>query len=403
MKKLTLVAVMAVALGWSCSERDAGPAPDPITSVVEVSLNSPSGAGSKAFGETSATETWEKAADNIAMFVYKTGETTCAYQRQFTAKELEKCKAVFAIPNVTPDVNYDFYAVANCDFTAEMGTYVPTDPGTTGISKTVLLAKIEGTANPASPYGNLSSYNGSFGDVSTKALRDVNNSTTPHNKGFVMTGLKTEKTPKAEANTPTRVTVDLRRTVAKVAVVAATTQAFHDKYGKDGSTLRILSAKLTKLAEKTTIIAPASYTLPALGTATHLTQDPNVIAAGGIGTFAQYQNLFYIFENGGTAAVDPTVKPVLELTALFDFDGDESDISKDDQTTITYKIALAGDAGSPDMSQPLPADFGLFKRNGYYKVVININGLTENEVVASINILDWETLKTQNVNIGDNS
>lgn len=395
MRKSILAVFAAAAAAFSCSEQEKVQTPVLVNSTVEVTLGSPA---TKAFAD-GTTEEWEKTAHNIAMFVYESGQATCAYQRQFTAYEIGKGKAVFAIPNVKANTAYDFYAVANCDFATEMTAYNNDNPGTTGVSRTTLEGYLDGTG---SDYAELGSYNSSTGftAMTSGALRNKVGGK-DGNVGFIMTGKETATTAAVGANVPTRVTVPLRRTVAKVAIVAATTDDFATKY--PGSTLVVKSAKLTKLAEKTTLITPATWAVANFGTATTLVQEPDVTAASGSNP-AKYRNLFYIYENSdGTAAPADAnfadYKPVLELETEFDFDGDAA--TTDDVSKVIYKIALAGEAGNPDMTQPLPADFGLFKRNGQYQVNISINGLTENEVVASIDIKNWETVPPQNVNIGD--
>lgn len=397
MRKSILAVFAAAAAAFSCSEQEKVQTPVLVNSTVEVTLGSQ---GTKAFAD-GATEEWEKTAHNIAMFVYESGQATCAYQRQFTAYEIGKGKAVFAIPNVKANTAYDFYAVANCDFATEMTAYDNDNPGTTGVSRTTLEGYLDGVGS--NNYATLSDYNSStgFAAMMTGALRNKFGSK-DGNVGFIMTGKESATTAAVGSNVPTRVTVALRRTVAKLAIAAATTDAFVTKY--PGSTLVVKSAKLTKLAEKTTLITPATWAVANFGTATTLVQEPDVVAAVGSDP-AKYRNLFYIYENSdGTAAPSDAnfadYKPVLELETEFDFDGDAA--TTDDVSKVTYKIALAGEAGNPDMAQPLPADFGLFKRNGQYLVNISINGLTENEVVASIEIKPWEALKQQDVNIGDN-
>lgn len=397
MRKSILAVFAAAAAAFSCSEQEKVQTPVLVNSTVEVTLGSPA---TKAFAD-GTTEEWEKTAHNIAMFVYESGQTTCAYQRQFTAYEIGKGKAVFAIPNVKANTAYDFYAVANCDFATEMTAYDNDNPGTTGVMRTDLEKYLDGVGS--NNYATLGDYNSStgFAAMTTGALRDKFG-TKEGNTGFIMTGKETATTAGVGDNVPTRVTVPLRRTVAKVAIVAGTTDVFATKY--PGSTLVVKSAKLTKLAEKTTMIRPTTWAVANFGTATALAQEPDVVAAAGSNP-AKYRNLFYIYENsdGAAALADANFadyKPVLELETEFDFDGDAA--TTDDISKVTYKIALAGAAGNPDMAQPLPADFGLFKRNGQYLVNISINGLTENEVVASIDIKDWETLKQQDVNIGDN-
>ena len=422
MRKSILAVFAAAAAAFSCSEQEKVQIPVLVNSTVEVTLDSPA---TKAFAD-GTTEEWEKTAHNIVMFVYKSGDDNCAYQKKFSDYEIEKGKAVFAIPEVQPGVNYDFYAIANCDFTAEMTTYDKTNPTGTGVKRTDLIAKIEGTnagGAVADAYGSLASYNKAdvSADADWTAITGSVLRNTGENSGFVMAGMSTKMTSATDDNTPTRVTVSMGRSVAKVAVVAATTNEktkpgganFVTKY--PGSKLTILEAKIINLAEKTTLIAPTTYSTANLGMAMELEQVPHIVPAVPDPTAAtpeekeqketpaQYQNLFYIYENsdGTTAPTDGTFadfKPVLVLTALFDFDG--VDNGHDDQSTITYNIPLSGQAtDAMDLADP---QFGLFKRNGSYLVNVKINGLTENEVVASIDIKDWETLKKQDVNIGDN-
>lgn len=95
-------------------------------------------------------------------------------------------------------------------------------------TKTALLALTEETPG---------SYNGTFANVSSKALRSG---------GFLMSGTATKSI--GAAGTTTEVAITLRRDVAKVAVQASLSPAFADKYP---GTVRITSVKLSRSAMQT--------------------------------------------------------------------------------------------------------------------------------------------------------
>lgn len=386
MKKTMLLA--SAALLFACSKQDAGPVPDLVTSTFEVSLGNVSTA-TKADPTPPLAKDWEMAVNNLTMFVYENSgpnANVCAYQKKFSAYELEKGKAVFAIPNVVAGKMYDFYAVANCDFAGA------------NISRDVLTAYVDGAG--ADSYGTLDpavtgSYNGAYGDVTTKALRDKFG-TKDGNTGFIMTGMESKEAPEAGSNIPTRVTVAMKRTVAKVAVEAVVTAKFKERY--PDAKLTVKEMKMTKLAEKTTLIRPASFAIANFGTATSVKQD---VANGLMTEVTAVQGLFYIYENSDGAVLTGSkddfkpYQPVLVVETEFDYDGDPG--TTDDISNVTYNIKLAGEMVNADKDA---ADFGLFQRNGSYKIKLNINDLTENQVVAEVTIEDWEAVKVQEVNIG---
>lgn len=387
MKGSICAVLAATAVAVSCKKQETVN-PVLVTSTVEVMLGEPA---TKAFGDNKA-ENWEKDVYNVAMFVYESGQDVCAYQRQFTEYEVKKGKAVFAIPNVKENTSYDFYAIANCDFTAEMASYAANKQG---VARSVL----EGTnyqegmiSGSVSRFGNLVEYNGSFSVISKEAKRNYQQ----NNKGFAMSGKESATTPAKIDNVPTRVTVPLKRTVAKVMIKSSITPDFIKKY--PGTGFRIINAEIDSLAQQTFLMKPKAISSIALRNDA-LKQVPDSVKASETGTFTLFRNLFYIYENGiaGTAVAKTEYKPILFLTAEFDFDGNWE--TKEDKSTITYEIPLAGEAGSIDNTKD--ANFGLFVRNGSYLVDVAINGLSSNEVVAEIKVEEWEPLKTQNVEIGN--
>ena len=381
MKGSICAVLAATAVAVSCKKQETVN-PSLVTSTVEVMLGNPT---TKAFGD-GTTETWEKTVNNVTMYVYETSGTdkdVCVYHHQFTAFEVAQGKAVFTIENIKANTDYDFYALANCASTKLEGP----------LTRPQLEAEIEGVDGSTSPYGALGAYNDTdFSKVVGAAHRNDGD-----NKGFLMTGKETKRTPAAGANIPTRVTVPLKRTVAKVAIKAALTDVFYaaNKYPAQ-STLTITKVELVNLAKKTTL-------MPSTNPIIDLRQDPlmqktNVVAKGA-GKYDQFQNLFYIYENGvlGGALADAN-KPVLKLYAEFDFDGQPGTVPND-VSKFVYTIKLAGEAG--DVTDPTAANFGLFVRNGNYIIDVKINGLTETEVVAEIKVMDWEGPKYQTVHIGD--
>ena len=374
---LAVVATTAAVVRFSCKQ-EKQPEPVLVSSEVQVTLGTPS---SKGFGNSTAEE-FEKTVQNIVMYVYKAGDETCAYMHEFTDFELTKRKAVFQIPGMTSNTTYDFFAIANCKV-----SHIGNAP-----TRATLLAAAEGREVPGqgtSPYfGTLSDYNGGFEDVTTKSLRAYEGQ-----NGFIMSGKASVTSPAAGQNIPTKVKVDLRRTVAKVMIEVKVTEEFKNKYDA-ASKLQFKNAALTNLIKNTPLVPRASE--PSLGSGDKrdrvLEQNPYAVTE-----YEHYKNQFFIYENGLDVAPAAILQPELVLDALFDFDGDLS--TSGDQSNIKYTIKLAGDATDPTNTGD--SKFGLFKRNGSYLINVSVNGLTENEVVAEIQVMDWETLKTQDISIGE--
>lgn len=248
-------------------------------------------------------------------------------------------QAVFAIPQNTTGVNVEFFAVANLTVSDDVTT------------KTALLSLTEDAP---------SSYNGTFGEVSSVAKRPG---------GFVMTG-QTSKTI-AAAGTRTDVSVTLKRTVAKVAVQTALSAEFSKRYsGK----VRINSAVLSRAASRSFIIGQSSVN-PGTMSFTHTQQASE--ASG------KFNNLFYAFENSTLTAGS---RVLLTLNATYDRDGDFATTT--DQVPVTYAVELTGGGA------------GQLVRNGYYRVQVTLDGLTGSDVSATITVAEWETPVTQTINIG---
>ncbi len=258
-------------------------------------------------------------------------------QRNFTASEIEAKKATFALPESSSGTTVSFYAIAN----ATLGSIT---------TKAELLSLVENSA---------ADYNGPFAEVSAKCKR---------NGGFLMTGSQSREIAAAGASTD--VTIALQRTVAKVAVRTSLSSDFASKYpGK----VRINTAAISKAASRTPYFGGTA----APGAMTFGYTQPSGESSG------TYSNLFYLFENGPLAAGS---RVLLTLDGIYDRDGNFG--TTDDQTPVTYTVELTGTAN------------GQLLRNGYYRIAIDVSGLTGQDVTATVTVADWQTPVTQTVSLG---
>lgn len=202
-------------------------------------------------------------------------------------------------------------------------------------------------------------YNGNFAEVSTQCRRSG---------GFLMTGNQSQTI--AAAGSPTDVNITLKRTVAKVAVQTKLSADFASKYpGK----VKINTATLTKAASQTPYFS---------GSANPGSMNFTCIQPAGESS-GSYNNLFYLFENGPLNAGN---RVTVTLDGLYDRDGNFG--TTGDQTPVTYTTELTGTAN------------GQFLRNGYYRVAVNVSGLTGQDVTAVVTVADWLAPVTQSVNLG---
>lgn len=338
MKKLFLAATVALAFFASCSQ-DTNSLTDPIKgSVVNVSFVDEPSESRAFFATTAAAETWEKTLSSVTMFIFNPSGNLIT-QRAFNASEIAGKSASFALPDVSPGTNCDFYAVAN----------LSTITGIT--TKAALLAVLE---------NNAGQYNGTFAEVSTGAKRT---------DGFVMSGTASKAV--AAAGSTTTVALTLKRTVAKIAVQVTQSAGFGSIYS---GAVRVNSVSIGKAATQSPVVKPAT---PTTGTMNYtFSQNSNVSGA-------DYQNLFYVFENGTLAAGS---RVTLTIDAIYDADGNFSTTT--DQVPMSYTVELDGDAA------------GAIARNGYYRVSVTINGLSGSDASMTFTVADWETPVTQTVNIG---
>lgn len=341
MKKIFSFLAAFAALALTACDKDVDPAttPEPQPSApgakVEIYFTSPK---TRAFG-SGTTEAWEKTVNNATVLVFN-ASGAIKFRRALSSAEIASA-ATTPISLVIPGVSVG----DKCDFAVVANRTVPTSVTT----KTLLLAEEENDA---------ASYNGTFAEVTTKAMRPA---------GFVMTGI----TNQAIVEGTTNVSVTLKRAVAKIEVTTATTADFTTKYGP--ATITVNKVTLSRGSLKSMLID----------------QTTSKYATGGA-TFSHIQNasagnnLFYIYEK---AAAAEGSRVLLKIDATYDADGVSSTTA--DQVPLVYEVELTGTAG------------GQIARNGAYRVNAKIDGLTGNDVSLTVTIANWETLKTQDIILGN--
>lgn len=338
-KQIFAAVAVAAALFTACNKESEPIIPMPAdTDGSRVCITLTDAAPTRAFFDTTATaEAWEKSLSSLAVFAFDDAGSLIL-RRDFTASELTAKSATFSLPKSAAGTSCSFYAVANIDASSAK-------------TKAALTALVENAA---------ASYNGTFAEVSSKALRPG---------GFVMSGLKTQTV--GAVNSTTNVGISLKRTVAKIALQISVDASFAQKYS---GTLTIDSVKLSKAASQSLVVADAA---PSTGAMT-FTHNQTPAAASG-----NCNSLFYIYENGPLTAGN---RVLLEIVATYDMDGNT--VTTDDRSEVTYSVELAGKAA------------GEILRNGYYRIAANITGLVGQECAVSVTVADWETPVTQTVELG---
>ena len=340
MKKHIFAAVaVAAALFTACNKDNEPIVPTPVdTDGSNVCITLADDAPTRAFFDaTASAEAWEKSLSSLSVFAFDDAGSLII-RRDFSSSEVTAKKATFSLPKSAAGTSCSFYAVANIDASSAK-------------TEAALTALVENAT---------AAYNGTFAEVSTKAMRPG---------GFVMSGFKAQTV--GAVNSTTNVGITLKRTVAKVALQTSVDGSFAQKYG---GTLTINSVKLSKAASQSLVVAGAVPSTGAM-TFTH-TQAP--AAASG-----KYNSLFYIYENEALTAGN---RVLLEINATYDMDGNAA--TADDRSEVTYSVELAGKTA------------GEILRNGYYRISANITGLVGQECAVSVTVADWETPITQTVELG---
>lgn len=350
-KMAAIAAMMGTVV--ACNKENIDPAPgvdgNGDGANIELTLqNAPD--ATRAFG-AGTTESWEKSISSAVLIVYNTSGTQIL-RRVLTSAEVTASTGT-PIKLVLPGADVD----ASCDFYVVINRTIP-DAVTT---KTALLAELE---------SDIASYNGTYANVTTKAVRTG---------GFVMTGTATAKI----VSGTTAVAITVKRVVAKVEVQCIMTDAFRNKYG--AGCVQVNKITLSKGAEKSYLIDQTTSKYATVSSNFTSVQDAYCDKTGAAATNQyKYNNLFYLNEKAAAAA-GSRVK--LEIEAIYDADGNLTTTA--DQLPITYETELTGATG------------GKIARNGSYKVNAQLDGLTGQDVTLAITVANWEALVTQDVNLGE--
>ena len=349
--RLAAMAAMTAAI-VACDKENLDPAPDNgrNESIVELTLKNESAADrTRAFG-AGTTEAWEKSISSAVLIVYNASGTQIL-RRVLTSSEVNASTSTpikLVLPGVDADTSCDFYVVINRTVADNITT------------ETALLAELE---------SDIASYNGTYANVTTKAMRSG---------GFAMTGTVTAKI----VSGTTAVTVTVKRVVAKVEIQTSMTDSFRTKYGN--GCVEVKKITLSRGAEKSYLIDQTASKYATVSSSFTSAQDAYCDKTGASKTNAyKYNNLFYINEKAA-AATGSRIKVVLD--AIYDADGNLSTTA--DQVPLSYETELTGTTD------------GKMLRNGSYKLNVNLDGLTGKDMTLSIAIANWEALSTQNVNVG---
>jgi hypothetical protein len=328
MKKLFFMAVVMAVLS-SCSSEEEVMENDLGKGgrIVTVSFMGDHLPVLKSVSDFAKSEEWEKELQSVTIFAFRQ-DRECIFQRNFTAGEIAARTITFTLPSILPGDLVYFYAVAN-----------------TAVPKIWYLYQLEALKEMFPEQ-----YNGVYEEVTTRARRS---------RGFVMSGQK-EKVM-AGAGQTTFVEISLKRTVAKIRVDVNVTAEFYNKYGGSFS---VLELEIQGTPVSTSII---DYGVPIESEPVELlTQKPCEIGGN------QCQSLFYVFENGERSG-DEQVR----LKIRGGYDVDSNSLNRIPQT---YNLKLDID----------PQGGGIIRRNGYYIINVNINGLAASDVELSVSVADWE-------------
>ena len=340
MKNIMAVTVATIAC-VSCARPEI-PEPTPQQAghvTVSFAAKANSSQTKVFFDPEVTTEAWEKAIGSISVLVFE-GAGHLVAQHDYTPDEITAKKATFPLPQSVVQTACTFYAIAN-QTVADIGT------------RSELLSMFEGPC---------SMYNGAIGIVTSKAARP---------EGFVMTG---ESSQTIAAGSTTEVIIALERTVAKIAVRTTLSSDFPEKYqGK----IQITSAVISGAASRTLLIRPQTTVTGETDYSYSGDQIPTVSPE-------RFDNLFYLFETD-LREDDPPV--TVTLKGIYDQDGNPE--TTEDRFPVSYRINLTD-----------PETNGQIIRNGYYRVLVTISGLSDGDRDMTVSVKNWDTLENQFVELG---
>ena len=153
MKKHLIWAAASAALLASCAKEETQTFTPAATDLPQASITFVAEENADFtrafFDNTTTTEAWEQSLSSLTVFCFEEG--ALVMRRNFTSAELSSRRSTFALPRSTAGKSIEFYALANAAVDENITT------------KTALLALTEETPG---------SYNGTFANVSSKALRN---------------------------------------------------------------------------------------------------------------------------------------------------------------------------------------------------------------------------------------
>lgn len=317
--------ILAITVFTSCAKHEIpDPSPQQGGNVTVSFISQANSLESKAFFDpTSTTEAWEKAIGSMTVLVFEGGgHLVC--QHDFTQAEITARKATFTLPQSVVQTACSFFAIAN-------------RPITNVRSKSELLGLLEESCG---------TYNGPFEEVTSKAMRP---------EGFVMSGTSSQT---IASGSTTEVSIDLERTVAKIAIRATLSSDFPKKY--QGS-IRITTAEISGAASQSPLLRQLLSASEEMG---YTAEQATSISVEG------FDNLFYLFESDSDSPV------MLTLRGIYDQDGNEE--TTDDRFPVSYRVALGG-----------PKEEREIVRNGYYRISITISGLSGDDINFGIEVKEW--------------
>ncbi len=340
--KIFLTVVITTLLCWSCIKEENNTS-DPELCGTEVCLSFAleETIHSRAFGDNTATKA-EKAVLSAKFFIFKSGIKI--FEQLLTAGELSSIGSQpisFSVPGMVASTSYDYYMIIN--------------DGDVSAANQANLQSIT--------FNDIQSYNGPWNTVNDA-------SETPNRSGgFVMTGKTTQSTG-ADLTQPQNISITVKRITAKVDINTVINSSVFGSGNKYSGTMTIDSAIISKTQPTSTLLVGTPPVT--VGTLTLAKQSSNAAVAN-----SNYQNRFYLFENGALPAGS---RVLLSLYGTYTNNGTS--------TPVVYLTELTGD------------NTGAIVRNGAYKVVVNINGLTGSSISVSVTLGDWETIVTQTANLG---
>lgn len=337
---MTFIALLCC---WGCSEEENTLCPNknPEGTKIALSFVPADTFASRAFGNNQATIA-EKTVKSAKLFIFRTGNKI--FEKYLTSSELSALGThplVFTVPGLLASTSYDYYLIIN-------------NGDVTATNLTTLQSLSQ---------NDIASYNGSWSSVNDA-------STTPNRSGgFVMTG-NTSATTTADLTQTQNVNITVKRITAKVDVNTLIDNTVFGSGNKYTGTINIDSAIISKTQGTSSLLLGTPPTTA--GTLTLAKQLSNVTAPN-----SNYQNRFYLFENG---ALNAGSRVTLTLYGTYTNNG----VS----TPVMYPVELTGSAT------------GAIVRNGAYTVTANIKGLSGTSVSVTITLSDWETIVNQNANLG---